>query len=604
MVVGTSADTDAGTDAAPRRVLVRGLTIDDRATRDIDDAIWIEPAGDGWRVWVTIADVSRFVDLGDDADQAAYARAETRYFATGNSPMLPRALSEDACSLWPAKVRRTVTVDLTLAADLSAAATTLYRSRLRSLAKLSYGEIPGVLQESPKLLRGGRAARHAMLTAAAKVAFGLLERRRQAGALVLYDLNEGWVTTEEGHLRRVARREDTVGQIIVQEFMILANAAVAQYAVAHDIPVPFRNHRARAAAPDRAVLAQQLSDACTLQGATLDRLRDQVRLVFCRAEYGAGLEGHYGLNLPAYLHFTSPIRRYADLVTHRQIVAHLRGDALPYDRAAIAAVCAHLNARLRANDDAQSEAMKARATDRATAAVESRRVHGLGPKEFERVVKVVARAGGAPPDGFAEAVLLRLADGRVPLLCQTVLLGEAPATPPWDALRDAILARLVRHPEDAISILAQCAAVLGWPAADYVHEESGPSHARTFQVIASVGDVVTDPVAAPTLRGGKQRAAVAALARKLGRPLPTEPAAAPAPVAAKNAVSFVQEHAQRHAVPPPGYVFAMAGPPHLPVVRCTCTYRGLTTTGAAANKQEAKRLAAEAMQAQLAEVSA
>lgn len=232
---------------------VKGLTIDGPTTRDIDDAIWIEKMDGGYRVFVSIADVSAKVPIGSEADERALEMTETIYRASGNSPMLPHSLGEELLSLWPGTPKDTLTVELEVV-EGAVQKCQLYPSLLTSIAKLEYAEIPGIIKEA-------RHPLHQPIELALNLAMGLLKSRRSHGALALYDLNTGWVTTEEGYLKQIEDHVDTVGYIIIQELMILANAAVAEFVVKHDLPVLFRNHLARAAAPDRSELMMAIQNA-------------------------------------------------------------------------------------------------------------------------------------------------------------------------------------------------------------------------------------------------------------------------------------------------------------------------------------------------------
>ncbi len=589
---------------------VRGFTIDDEKTRDIDDALWVVQEPDGtWRVTVSIADVARKVPRDSDADAKAREMVATKYFATGNSPMLPRGLSEDVCSLWPGKPRRVVAIDLWFNEHLDVTRTEFTRAELVSQQKLAYGNIPGILNNAEHPL-------HAPVTLAAKLANGLLERRRLNGALALYDLNNGWITTEEGHLRQLKDLKETIGQVIVQEFMVAANVAVAKWAVERDVPFLFRNHVARVAAPDRAELLRQLDAAVRLPLPNIDALRERTHLLLDRAEYGADVRGHYGLNVSVYTHFTSPIRRFADLVNHRQMRAFLKREALPYTRDEVAEIAAHITKTLNDDREAQAQYMKDKAERRANRAIETRRLDGLSPKDFERVVKLEARSGNPPSEAFVEAFVRRTAEDKTPLVCLTVVLTEAPTLPEWTPVREALVAALARKPEDAVSLLAQAPQLSeGWPVTTLGCEDDGPPHAKIFTACAALkfgDDVYMGTARSKQKKRAEQWAAVSLIAAIARVPAPTfadPPTVAPTPTPAKPAlaldptrdpISVLNEWCQKTGTPAPTFAFELTGPAHLPTVTCRCAVGNHTAEATAGNKQDAKRKAAREVLAAVA----
>ena len=582
-----------------RRKEVQGITIDAQETRDIDDAVWVNKEPDGLRVFVSIADVSRMVQPQSDLDARARMMTATRYFATGNSPMLPRRLSENSLSLHPGLPRKTLTVEFLVKKDFEVSLSGIYLSVLKSKAKVAYSEVPRILDEQYK-----EHPFHEVMHQLSRLAMGLLERRRAAGALVLYDLNNGWVTTEEGYLRQLEKKEDTIGNIIIQELMILTNAEVARFAVENNIPTLFRNHEARIAAPDRTELMKQIQEATTAPLPTLDLIRQRTHMLLEKAEYGATLKGHYGLNLPAYLHFTSPIRRYADLVTHRQIRSFLQKDPFTYSQEDMHAVAGNINKVTLAERKSMNDHMKNKAEQKAHAAIDSRRIHGLHFKEFERVTKVEARSGNDPSPAFQEGFLARLSEGGVPLLCTTVVLTQAPNTDGWKALKAALIEHLSKKSEDAVSLLAMAVQTSAWPNILYETTREGSDHAPTFGVTASDGTRTSDPIQAPTQKEAKQRAAVALLALCSDLPQPTFTAPAQATVTkkvvhidwSKDPIMALQEYSQAvGGRVGPNYSFEMGGLSHLPVITCTCKFGEFVKTATAGKKQDAKRLAALAV---------
>jgi ribonuclease R len=381
------------------REKVCGVTIDAAESRDLDDAVWIAPGAGGRAfVQVHISDVASLVPKGHDFDAPAMERAATVYRPRWSAPMLPPGLADVAASLRPGAARPTITIEMEVDGAGFPQGPRIYPSEFTSLGRLTYEAVPAIL--------GGVGARHEAvdaLRAMEACARRWLGRRRDRGALALYDLNNGWVATEEGHIKRIEAVDATIGYVIVQEMMIAANAAVACWCAERDVPILFRNHTARAAAPPRAEILEQLALAQGEAAIDVVTLREFVHLALNRADYGPALRGHYGLNLPAYAHCTSPIRRYADLVVQRQIAAVARGEVPPHSRDELEAIAASVNATLAARrereDAARSEREKARVDGRAEAALGRGSLRGLDDARFERVVKVAVRSGAEPPCG-------------------------------------------------------------------------------------------------------------------------------------------------------------------------------------------------------------
>lgn len=590
------------------RKQIRGLTIDARSTRDIDDALWVEKVEGGWQVDVTIADVASAVPLGSEHDEQARRMVTTKYFATGNSPMLPRDLSEDSCSLWAGRERNGISIRMHLSETFDVLDSEVVASTLSSDAKLAYEDVP-------KILANSENKHHSVLTGAARLAVGLMERRRNAGAFVLYDMNNGWVSTEEGYIRQLKNIEETIGYVVIQELMVLTNATVAKFAIDKNIPFVFRNHCARAAAPSRDVLMQQVEDAIKTPMVDIDVVRERVHMLLDRATYGETVLGHYGLNLPVYTHFTSPIRRYPDLINHRQLLAHLSGTELPYSNQQLQEVSAAINEELNNERNSKAAYLKSKAEDRAVRLVSARRLDGLGAKDFERVTKVECRSGEAPSDAFRDSFLLRLRHNRVPLICATTIVTEA-VGPAWQELRIAVVNSMAQFPADAQSLLAQAAAIAGWAVPNFAMKEEGPDHARTFTATASMAlddrSIESDPYPASTAKEAKQRAVVGLLAKLVGAPTPRFTQLAPAAPSkktkhqtvnlTKDPVAALQEYTQANGAPSPEYSFEESGPKHIPTFIGTCKLQDKVVSASGTSKALAKKAAAKKMVELLAEL--
>lgn len=586
------------------------LTIDDKRTRDMDDAVSVVHTDMGWTVRVAIADVAKSITPGSDLNHTAWERGATQYLASSNVPMLPRDLSEWKLSLFPNKIRKSVNVEILLDREAGVVSKSVALGTVTSKAKLSYTEIPGIIAQEDHPF-------HTDIRAAKNLTLGLLTKRQNAGALIFYDLNKGWVTTEDGTIKKMKKREDTIGYILIQELMILTNVVMAAYLAENNIPTLFRNHEPLDIDPDREALMEEIAALANAPALDLESLQKRSNGLFKRAEYGAENKGHYGLNEKAYVHSTSPIRRYADLVVHQQLRAHLKGKPLPYTPDDIKVLAEHLNVLNNLQRDRTKQIYTNKAEGRAWDNIEAHKLEGLNAKDFERAVKVELRGGDSPSDALVEAWTRRLDGNNIPTLCMTEVVTHLGGADGWDTLREATVEALEERPADAITVLTQ-AQTLGWRAAVFEGSQEGPAHAPSFTAKAQLSVDALDTVYEATVvcpQGGsaklvKQRAAVELLRNIVtlkddntsfvtitGSSLPPPPPAAKAKVVdtGKNPVSVLMELSQARRIPAPTFAFDMKGPPHAPIVICTAKFDGNELQVAAANKQDAKTAAAKAL---------
>ena len=329
-------------------------TIDPEDARDHDDAVWVVRNDDGtYRLWVAIADVSHYVRPGTALDENAMQRGNSIYLPDRAIPMLPRALSSNLCSLLPDVVRLCLCVEIDLDAAAHVTKTRLIEGFMRSRAKLTYGAVArtlGLVKEGPS-----NAAADAMrddLVVMYELTRLLRARRLRRGALD-FDLPEAKVVLDAatGEPSDVVKRAQDPGvkkaYQIVEELMLLANETVAQELTARTLPTIFRCH----APPDPARLERFVAMCAALDVAfepedALDPKRLSTFLkrisvhprkqvlhslllrAMKQAQYDVVNVGHFGLASSAYLHFTSPIRRYPDLIVHRAVRAMLRHEAI------------------------------------------------------------------------------------------------------------------------------------------------------------------------------------------------------------------------------------------------------------------------------------
>ena len=321
------------------------FTIDPPTARDFDDAISAERlAGGAVRVWVHIADVAAHVRPGSAVDREAYRRGTSVYVPGKVEPMLPEALSNDACSLVPHQDRLAVTAELEFdGAKLLRSA--FHRSLIRSDARLDYPRVDRVFAGAERAEEPWAAP----LEAARSVAAALDAARAARGALAVESVEPEFDFSHEGHVTGLAGSEQTESHRVIEHLMIAANEAVATLLETRKLPALYRVHeRPEPARVER--LVEQLAaldvptpplpEAMTPQQAgdvmgEISRLVDQhvrrtgrgragltslVLRSLKQAHYASRNKGHHGLQSPRYCHFTSPIRRYPDLICHRALL--------------------------------------------------------------------------------------------------------------------------------------------------------------------------------------------------------------------------------------------------------------------------------------------
>jgi ribonuclease R len=346
------------------------FTVDPATARDFDDAVSAASEGDGVRLWIHIADVAAHVRPGTALDGEAYARATSTYVPGAVEPMLPEPLSADACSLTPGRDRLAVTAELTLSAAGQVGSVSFYRSLIRSDARLDYDQLdevfagrtrpPDAVAEPLELARRAAAA---------------LAARRPSSALTVAG-REPEFEFEDGDVVWARSIEQTEAHRLIEQLMIVTNQQVALLCERRRIPTLYRVHEQ----PDPRrieLLFEQLAALGLPTPALPDDLGptqagelagEASRLVLAEApRRGHGLEaytalvlrslkqafysarnlGHAGLGLPSYAHFTSPIRRYPDLVCHRALLSAIGESELAAAPSAVREAGWHCSARER-----------------------------------------------------------------------------------------------------------------------------------------------------------------------------------------------------------------------------------------------------------------
>ena len=322
------------------------FTIDGDDAKDFDDAVSLDRLDNGhYLLGVHIADVSHYVTPGSPLDQEAYRRGTSVYYPGHVVPMLPFALSHGICSLNPDVDRLTFSALMEVDKDGRRYGAKFAKSVIRSKARMTYNKVNKILA-GDEALRGEYAFLVETAQEMNELAHALYKRRIERGALEL-DIPEAQITVDEnGQPVAIQYRDRGESEKLIEEFMLQANEAVAEYMCKRGFPTVYRVHEnpdpeklrvfAQFARPfgyriDPSKPEDTFQFQTVLRGAKNDpRQRILPTLLLrslARARYADECIGHYGLKAKFYLHFTSPIRRYPDLVAHRMLQKALTGEA-------------------------------------------------------------------------------------------------------------------------------------------------------------------------------------------------------------------------------------------------------------------------------------
>jgi ribonuclease R len=337
----------ARADSLARRDLtgLATFTVDPATARDFDDAVSAAEDGDGVRLWIHIADVSAHVRPGGGLDAEALRRGTSTYVPGTVEPMLPRVLSDEACSLAPGAERLAVTAEITLAPDGAPRSASFFRSRIRSDARLNYDQLDEFFagRSSPP------PAVAAPLSRARRVAAALASRR-SVGSLEIESFEPEFEFDADGAVVRAHSVPQTEAHRLIEHLMILTNERVAELLERRGVPTLYRVHEQpdperverlieqlaalgvptpplpeRVSPSEAGTLAGEVSRLVAREAARRGHGRDAYTSLVLRslkqAYYSERNLGHAGLGSPAYGHFTSPIRRYPDLIAHRALLS-------------------------------------------------------------------------------------------------------------------------------------------------------------------------------------------------------------------------------------------------------------------------------------------
>ena len=316
------------------------ITIDGADTKDIDDAVSVERTDKGYRLGVHIADVSNYVKPDSLLDREAFKRGTSVYLADRVLPMLPVKLSNDICSLNEGVVRLTMSAFIDYDMEGNALSSSFYKSYIKSTNRMTYENVRLLIEEKPDDLCKEYAHLLPMLSDMYELYLLLAKKTAERGSIDFNIPEAKAVFDKDGKTIDIVLRENTFANKIIEEFMVAANSAVAKYLWENKkIPSIYRVHDE----PNREKLANTLNFIYNMgygKSPNLSKIMEDVSGTayestistmllrsMAKAKYSSQNDGHFGLGLENYCHFTSPIRRYPDLVCHRALKAAIENDA-------------------------------------------------------------------------------------------------------------------------------------------------------------------------------------------------------------------------------------------------------------------------------------
>ena len=365
---------DAKLPPISNRVDLRDLnfvTIDGADARDFDDAVFVKKEEKGWLVYVAIADVAWFVRTGTALDNDAFLRGNSTYFPDRVLPMLPTELSNGLCSLNPKEDRPAMVCEIHLSHDGHIQKSQFMRAMIKSKARLTYDEVQADFDDKKKISGLGT------LMDDLKTVYGILATARKRRGVLDLDVPERQVVlTPTGKVKEISLRQRFESHQMIEELMILANVAAAVTLEKNNAPTMYRVHdkpsaekienlrvflksQGKGKLPSSSPTPSDFNQLLSGKSASL-ALNEMVLRTQSQAEYSPENIGHYGLALEKYAHFTSPIRRYADVLVHRALITTLKlgegglseDEAKGFDK-----IAEHISATERQSAAAEQDAM-------------------------------------------------------------------------------------------------------------------------------------------------------------------------------------------------------------------------------------------------------
>jgi ribonuclease R len=353
------------------------VTIDGEDARDFDDAVYCEPYRNDWRLLVAIADVSHYVKAGSALDEAARERGNSVYFPRRVIPMLPEILSNELCSLKPDVDRLCIVCELIISKKGKVKNYRFFEGVMRSVARLTYTTVAAILVGRDRVLRKQNNKLLPNLDHLYSL-YKIMHKYRESHAVIDFSASEfRFAFDKAGNIESISTYERNDAHRLIEEFMLAANVAAATYLLEHKIPALYRIHETpkQEKLQDLQIFLAELG--LSLGGGEQPTARDYAKLLHQIANrddrhlietvllrsmplaiYSAVNTGHFGLGFPAYTHFTSPIRRYPDLLVHRALRHLLREGTtqkFKYSPSTIQALGTHCSMTERRADEATRE---------------------------------------------------------------------------------------------------------------------------------------------------------------------------------------------------------------------------------------------------------
>jgi ribonuclease R len=354
------------------------VTIDGETAKDFDDAVYCERKGKAFKLWVAIADVSHYVKPGDPIDADAMERGNSVYFPRRVIPMLPEELSNELCSLKPEVDRLVMVCEMDITANGVVKDYEFYPAVIHSHERLTYTRVAAHLQpdfdpattgekgHAPEPLSPGVVPNVENLHAVFKA---LLAQRQKRGAIDFESVESRMIFDDQGKIETIVRVQRNDAHRLIEECMLAANVCASDYLSSNEQPTLYRVHEGPTAEKLEALRTMLKDFGLTLTGGDEPQAKDYAELLerikgrpyagmlqtvmlrsLSQAVYTPENVGHFGLAYDAYAHFTSPIRRYPDLLVHRGIKAVLAGKR--YDAGDVAHLGMHFSETERRADDA------------------------------------------------------------------------------------------------------------------------------------------------------------------------------------------------------------------------------------------------------------